>query len=171
MHNLKARYGDWAVVTGGSSGIGEKFAEKLAGAGMNLILAARRIAPLNDLADRLASQYGVEIVARAIDLSRDGCTDLLANACEGHDIGLVISNAGTGVPGRFSTGDLQCERDVIRLNCITPLEIAHHFLPSMQERKNGAIVFVSSLMGFQGVPYMALLRRTIPTARTASLQC
>ena len=55
----------------------------------------------------------------------------------------------------FSSSDIQREKDLIRLNCVTPMEITHHFLPGMLARGRGGIILVSSLMGFQGVPYMA----------------
>ena len=155
MNDLHTRYGDWALVTGASSGIGAVFAQKLAGAGMNLVLAARRIELLNELRCQLTNRHRVEIVCVQVDLSQDGCVETLAEACADFDVGLVVNNAGSGVPGPFSSSDIRRERELIRLNCVTPIEITHHFLPRMQAKRRGGIIFVSSLMGFQGVPYMA----------------
>jgi hypothetical protein len=155
MKNLRTRYGEWAIVTGASSGIGAKFAEKLAGEGMNLVLVARRKELLNGLKLELTNKYGVKLICLPLDLSLDGCLQPLIEACKDLDIGLLVNNAGTGTPGMFSSSDIQKEKDVIRLNCVTPMEITHHFLPGMLARGGGGIILVSSLMGFQGVPYMA----------------
>ena len=80
---------------------------------------------------------------------------MLVEACSDLEIGVVVNNAGTGNPGGFCSSDIQREKDVVRLNCVTPLEITHHFLPGMQSRGRRGIILVSSLVGFQGVPYMA----------------
>lgn len=155
IHKLRKRYGEWAVVTGASSGIGLRFAEKLAAEGLNLVIAARRIELLNDLREKLIREHGVEVRCLQVDLSRNDCLNRLIEVCGDIEVGLVINNAGSGVPGAFSESDIEVEKDLIRLNCISPIEITHHFLPSMLVRRKGAILFVSSLMGFQGVPYMA----------------
>ncbi len=131
------------------------FAQKLAAAGMNLVVVARRIELLNDLREQLTSECGVQVRCVQVDLSQDDCLSRVIEACGDLDIGLVVNNAGSGVPGSFVQSDIEVEKQLIRLNCITPVEITHHFLPSMLARKKGAIIFVSSLMGFQGVPYMA----------------
>jgi short-subunit dehydrogenase len=155
MKSFLARYGPWAVVTGASSGIGEQFAKVLAGAGINLVVAARRIDRLNALAKSLVDRHKVQSICVQVDLSQDGCRERLSAACEGLEIGLVVNNAGSGFPGPFVSSNLEQQRALIRLNCVTPIEITHFFLPQMQARRRGGIIFVSSLMGFQGVPYMA----------------
>jgi uncharacterized protein len=155
MQNLATRYGEWALVTGASSGIGATFAKRLAASGMNLVLVARLLESLNELKKRLVEQHAVKASVLQLDLSREGCVPQLGAGCESRDVGLVVNNAGTGAPGPFATSDLRNEKDVIQLNCITPFEITHHFLPQMQARRRGGIILVSSLMGFQGVPYMA----------------
>lgn len=152
---LRARYGEWAVVTGASSGIGAIFAQRLAAAGMNLVIVARRIDLLNALGHRLTNEHGVKIHCLQVDLSQDYCLRRVAEVCVDIEVGLVVNNAGSGVPGPFSESDAEVEERLIRLNCVTPMELTRHFLPSMLARRKGAIIFVSSLMGFQGVPYMA----------------
>jgi len=155
MHELRERYGEWAVVTGASSGMGAMFARKLAAAGLNLVVAARRIGLLNELREQLTSEHGVQVRCLQVDLSQGDCLGHLIEACADVEVGMVINNAGSGVPGAFGESDIEEEKRLIRLNCISPMEITRHFLPGMLTRRRGAIIFVSSLMGFQGVPYMA----------------
>ncbi|MCP4778297.1 MAG: SDR family NAD(P)-dependent oxidoreductase [Planctomycetaceae bacterium] len=155
MDSMRGRYGEWAIVTGASLGIGAAFANRLAAEGMNLVLVARCEDALDRLKVTLGSKYGVKIICLPVDLSQDGCLQPLIAVCSDLEIGLVVNNAGTGNPGILSSCEIEKEMDVIRLNCLTPLEITHHFLPAMQRRGKGGIILVSSLMGFQGVPYMA----------------
>ena len=62
MDSLCARCGEWAIVTGSSSGIGKMFAEKLAGEGMNLVLVALREEVPGSLERELSSKYGFKII-------------------------------------------------------------------------------------------------------------
>ena len=59
--SLRARYGPWALIAGGSEGIGFEFARRLAGAGINLLLLARREGPLATSGETLAKEFGVEV--------------------------------------------------------------------------------------------------------------
>ena len=152
---LRERLGGWALITGASSGIGEQFARQLAGLGFPLILVARRVERLQALAAELKSEFGIESRCFQIDLSVDGCAAELASRCQGLEIGLLIQNAGSGIPGDFKDCEIEKEKALLRLNCQTPMELTREFLPGLIERRRGGIVFVSSLMGFQGVPFMA----------------
>lgn len=152
---LSERYGPWALVTGASSGLGELFAQKLAAAGFNLVIAARRIELLEALKDQLSRDHGVQTRCVRVDLSEADSTDQLIRACEDLEIGLLINNAGSGVPGAFADSDIALEKGFIQLNCISPVVLVRHFLPRMLARGKGGIMLVSSLMGFQGVPFMA----------------
>src|SRR5689334_6009760 len=95
------RYGPWALITGASSGIGEEFARQAAASGLNVVLVARRENQLEDIGAELIATYGIQARVIAADLTRDGLLDTLAPATDDLDIGLVISNAGTGNPGEF----------------------------------------------------------------------
>ena len=82
MKTLLDRYGPWAVVTGASSGIGEVFAQRLAAAGLNLVIAARRIELLEALRNQLQDEHGIEVRCLEIDLSKAGGSARLIEACE-----------------------------------------------------------------------------------------
>jgi uncharacterized protein len=148
-------YGPWALVSGASSGIGEEFARQAAANGINVVLLARHEERLKDVAASLNSQYEVETRIVAIDLGRDGILDLVGEATDDLDIGLVISNAGAGNPGPFISLPRARLREIVHLNVITHLELAHHFGQKLAQRGRGGLVLVSAAAAAGGLPYMA----------------
>jgi uncharacterized protein len=149
------KVGPWALVTGASSGIGEAFARRLAKEGLSVVLVARRAERLERVAGALRADHRIETRVVPLDLSTDGAVETLLAKVADLDVGLVVSNAGTGHPGAFVKSDPAEERAIIRLNVVAPMDLARAFAPRLVERQRGAMVFVSSAMGFQGTPYMA----------------
>ena len=148
--------GRWALVTGASSGLGAEFAEQLAARGMSLVLAARRVDRLEALAARLRCQHGVDAEVQAIDLLEDGAPRRLWSAATArHSIDLLINNAGFGAHGRFDVIDPDRHADLVKLNCLVLLELAHAALGDMRPRGEGAIINVASIAAYQPVPYLA----------------
>src|SRR5262249_32806197 len=95
--------GKWALVTGASSGFGIEFATLLAERNANLVLAARRIEPMENLAARLRQQYHVEIIVEGIDLSATGAGAELKSRLDqrGIMVDVLVNNAGIGLYGGF----------------------------------------------------------------------
>lgn len=148
-------YGTWALVTGASSGIGRAFAEQLAAAGLNLVLAGRSTERLESLGESLRRTRGVEIRPIAADLSDPDGASTIIEATRDLDVGLLISNAGTGRPGRFVDQDLDQLRRRLILNATTHLELLHAFGRRFTDRGRGGIVVVSALGAQHGIPNMA----------------
>ena len=123
----KKRFGPWALVTGASSGIGKEFARQIAASGINVVLVARRDALLAELGRAISQEFDVQYRALAMDLSQEGFIERLADATHDLDIGLVVSNAGTGNPGEFLKLDRQLLQATLRLNTMAHLDITHHF--------------------------------------------
>src|SRR5271167_3565837 len=94
MKDLRARYGEYALITGASSGIGAEFAEQLAAAGLNLALVARRKDRLDALAQRLRAAHGTASEVIELDLAADGAVAELARRTARLDVGLVVASAG-----------------------------------------------------------------------------
>jgi len=149
------QFGPWAVVTGASSGIGREFAHQLADAGIKVVLVARRLAALQELGAALARGYGVDYRAVGVDLSDPGMLTPIAEATNDIDVGLLVSNAGAGLPGPFLHSDLQAQRAILRLNTAAHLGLTHHFGERLARRGRGGIVLVSALGAIHGVPYLA----------------
>jgi len=151
----KAKFGPWALVTGASSGIGKEFSKQLAANGLNIVLVARRLELLKELGRNLEKEFGVQCRAVQADLSDENFLGTIKEATQDLDIGLVVSNAGTGNPGAFikkNRDDLLID---VRLSVTAHLELCHHFAPVLVKRGRGGILLVGAMGASHGVPYMA----------------
>ena len=149
------RFGPWAVVTGASSGIGQEFALRLAAGGINVVLVARRLGILRRLADELSTQYGVACRPIGVDLTSPAFLSTIEEATRDLDVGLLVSNAGAGMPGRFLSQELDALRRQAQLNALAHLDLVHHFGRRLAARGRGGIVLVSAAGSRDGIPYMA----------------
>lgn len=155
-----ARYGPWALIAGGSEGLGGAFAAELAGRGLNLVLVARRPEPLAATAARLRQAHPAEVRAVAADLAQPGAIDEVAAATAGLAVGLLVCNAAHAPAGPFLPADEAGLATAVDLNCRAPALLAHRFLPAMAGRGRGGVVLMSSLAGLQGVPALAVYSAT-----------
>ena len=151
----KAKFGPWALVTGASSGIGKEFSRQLAAKGLNVVLVARRLELLKELGQDLEKEFGVQCRAVQVDLSDENFLDKIREATQGLDIGLVVSNAGTGNPGPFIKRNRDDLLEGVRLSVTAHLELCHHFAPVLVKRGHGGILLVGAMGASHGVPYMA----------------
>jgi len=157
---LRERYGEWALITGASAGIGAEFARALAREGMSCVLTARRADRLRELAQELESAFAVQTRVVALDLSAPDGADRLVDAVADLDIAVIIANAGYGLAGRFANHDPRRLREMVQLNCSAPVVMVKRLLPGLQSRGRGAVIIVSSTAGHQPVPFNAVYAAT-----------
>src|SRR5260370_36563546 len=95
--------GKWALITGASSGLGLEFADLLAAQKVNLVLAARRLEPMEKLASDLRRKSGVDVVVEPIDLASPGAAGRLKRSLDAKSvpIDILVNNAGYGLHGDF----------------------------------------------------------------------
>lgn len=160
--NTYSYQGKLAVVTGASSGIGEVYAGALAARGCHVVLAARSEKKLQALAGEIQRKHGVQAYALPCDLSKAGAPRQLAEsiAALGLTVDILINNAGIGTHGRFEEIDPEREQAEIMLNTAALVDLTHHFLPGMLERKDGVIVNVASMAAFAPCAYSAVYGAT-----------
>lgn len=145
----------WALVTGASSGIGLAYAEALAKQCRSVILVARNEHKLNEVAAGLGEEFGVETKVIAVDLSTIDGVNKVIDETEGLQVDLLINNAGKEESGRFLELDTTEMINSIALNCQAPLLLSHHFARKMASSGGGDILFLASIVAFQGVPFIA----------------
>lgn len=146
-----------ALVTGASSGIGIELARELARDGHDLLLTARREAPMQALAAELeAGGAGAAVIAA--DLSQPGAAARLAAEIEtrGLVVEVLINNAGLGGIGRFDRVDPVRIGEMLQVNIVALTELTRLLLPAMIARRRGRIMLVGSTAGFVPGPGMAV---------------
>lgn len=155
-HKLK-RYGDTALITGATSGIGRAFAQSLAETGMNLVLVARSQDNLDALKADLESKAGIRVLPIAQDISKPEASARIAHKVSetGWRVDLLINNAGGG---RYCWFEKQPEEQISQtflLNSYAPIMLTRHFLPGMLRRKRGAIIIVSGILADFSAPFFS----------------
>lgn len=160
MKNRIEKYGKWVLITGASSGIGEEFARKFASLGLKVILVARRKEKLEELALELQAKHKVETIVIAVDLSHDNFYEEIKKGIGNREVGILVNNAAMGSVGEFQNADAEYEKNMVKVNCVAPVVLTHHFVKPMIERKKGAIIFLGSLLSFQPTPYSATYSAT-----------
>lgn len=146
----RARHGPWAVVAGGSEGVGAALAQQLAEAGIHLVLLARKPGPLEEAA-AMAREHGVEVRTLAVDLTDPDAASRIGEATDDIEVGLLVFNAGANTYGHeFVTGEPDRFQQVIDLNIGAQLALVQMFGAPMKERRRGGILLVGSLAGFMG---------------------
>jgi hypothetical protein len=90
-----------------------------------------------------------------IDLAEADAARQIADATESLDIGLLVSNAGFGLQGEHSTIDAKAMADMLLVNCNTPMQLTHSFIPRLRKRGRGGMILTSSVEALIGCPYSA----------------
>jgi len=149
-----------AVVTGASSGIGAAFARALGARGERVVLVARRVERLADLARELGGEPHALVVP--LDLAVPGAADALRAELDGRRIAvdLLVNSAGLGHTAPFDEQRPEAIRAMLDVNVRALVELVHAFLPGMRARRRGRIVNVASNAAFQPVPYLAVYAAT-----------
>jgi len=142
--------GRLAMVTGASSGIGEAYAALLAADGWDLVLVARRRDRLEELAARLADEYGVAAHIAQADLADEAQLEQLCAEMEAQPVELLVNNAALAHYMPFAELEVEKAEELVDLNVLAPVLLSRTVLPGMIERGAGAVINVASLLAFSG---------------------
>lgn len=148
----------WALITGGTSGIGKELANLFANDKYNLILVARDEQELSSTAAELRSS-GIEIKTIAKDLSKMDEAKALCNEVD-VPVEILVNDAGQGLYGLFKDNDLERELDIIHLNICATVILTKHFVKEMAARGSGKVLNLGSIAGKLPGPWQAVYHAT-----------
>ncbi|WP_454062476.1 SDR family NAD(P)-dependent oxidoreductase [Candidatus Nitrospira salsa] len=145
-----------AIVTGASRGIGAEYAQRLASRGYPLLLVGRDKTRLQQVSEHISRDHHVKVIIECLDLSIVGAAHQLFALAQKSKTpaDILINNAGFGMYGTFSDMPMTRIREMLQLHITTVVESTRLFLPTMIERRSGAIINVASVAGFLPIPYM-----------------
>uniref|UniRef100_A0A182F4M8 Steroid dehydrogenase n=1 Tax=Anopheles albimanus TaxID=7167 RepID=A0A182F4M8_ANOAL len=161
--SLVQKYGPWAVITGGSDGIGKAYAHYLAQKGMKVLLVARNAAKLSNVAQEITEKYGVECRFAVADFSKgEQIFPQLEQELAPFDIGILVNNVGV-----ISEKPILLERmeksllwNLINVNVGAATLLCNIVIPQMKRNKRGLIVNISSMAAFSPTPYLNVYAAT-----------
>lgn len=155
MTRLSQKYGSLALIAGASEGIGAAFADRLAAQGMDLVLVARRLPPLEEFAARMRATHKVQVQCISCDLSEPDATAQILAQLGDRQVNVLVYNAALNYIGRYEEGDPAHYQRLVQANCATPAVMAQVFGAQMVAAGRGAVILMASLAGFQGSGFLA----------------
>jgi uncharacterized protein len=147
---------NWALITGGSAGIGYELAKLFAADRFNLVLVARNEARLKRVAEEFRGEHGIAVKILARDLSNAAAPAQIFEELRDTQVSVLVNNAGFGWHGSFVEDNLQRSLDMMHVNMDSLVALTHLFAQPMLARREGRILNVASTAAFQPGPTAAI---------------
>lgn len=149
----------FALITGGSQGLGRAIAEELAQRGIDLILVALDTPELYETKEYFQANYpSIQVETFACDLTQDTAPREVFEFVEKNNFSVhyLINNAGVGYTGRFETLTEQFVSTIIKLNVLALTKLTHLFIPMLKKNKPAYILNISSMAGLYTMPFKTI---------------
>ena len=140
---------DYALITGASAGLGAEFARQLARKGLNLVLVARRLEPLIELANELKTRQAIDIHTISCDLSQQDAPTQLFEECQnlGLRVSWLVNNAGVAGHDLIADRNWNDHQAFFQLMMTSIAHMCHLFIPEMISAKCGYVINIASVAG------------------------
>ena len=151
------------LITGASAGIGREFARQLAPVVNTMVLVARRYDRLEALELELKIvNPRLEVFCRQLDLRDQSELERFCDWLDesGLSVDLLVNNAGLGDRGAFIDSEWERLHSMLQVNIVALTYLTYRILPSMRKSGCGAILNVSSVVGFFPIPNLAVYAAT-----------
>lgn len=146
--------GKTALITGGSSGIGEAMAEALGQAGAKIILVARRKPQLEEARERLTAKNVNVISCISADLESLDASSVLAKEAitSAGQVDILVNGAGVNLRETFMEVSQESWSRQIHLQLSTPFFLTQALAPQMKKNHWGRIINIASLQSYRAFP-------------------
>lgn len=153
---------NWALITGGSMGIGYELAQLFAKDGYNLILVARTQEDLDRAKKDLQNGNNIEVETISKNLFEVNASQEIYDEVKrrGHQVSILVNDAGQGEYGFFNEIDMQRDIDIINLNVMAPVLLTKLFLKDMIANKQGKILNLASIVSKNPSPLLTIYSAT-----------
>ncbi len=140
----------WALVSGGSKGIGYAIATALAKRNYNLILIARNEEDLNNAKNKLESAFSIQVEILVLDMSKEDSASVIESWCTENNLPLkmVCNVSGIGGSADYLSASLTDSLYMLRLNTEPAISLIYYLLPLLKKNQPSFILNVSSMAGF-----------------------
>ena len=174
--NLKKKYNaKWAIVTGGSSGIGKALVDKLLQQGLNVLIVAMDDHLLVQTTNEYVAKYPKQqTIPVPCNLGKPGYMDQINEYTKDKDVQILFCNAGFMMTGFYTSKPIEAHLINYNCNVTCHIELAYEYTKRMQESNlAGCVVFTGSPAGFLPSPFSVLYGSTkaFLTEFAASLSC
>ena len=165
LPNFVSVYGkdSYALITGGSEGIGKGFADALASKGVNVILVARNKDKLEKAKQDIEKRFKVKVITHSMDLSKSSEHDYraLKSKTDAVDVSLLVNNAGMISGSKLRDYSHDEVEKIISLNCTSAVHLMKLYLPNLENRGfRSGVINVGSSFGVSPMPYCSLYSAT-----------
>jgi NAD(P)-dependent dehydrogenase (short-subunit alcohol dehydrogenase family) len=165
-----------AIVTGGSKGLGEAMAEGLASAGAKVALSSRHQSEVDEVARRIADEYGTETLAVQADVTKNSEVKTLVEQTieKFGKIDILINNAGINIRGPIDELTYDEFQQVQKINVDGVWLCSKAVIPHMKQQKSGKIINMASTLGLVGLanrtPYATSKGAIVQMTRALGLE-
>ena len=149
------KYGEWAVVTGATDGIGKEYARQLAKRGFNIVLISRTMAKLQVVAEEIRHESHIEVKVIEFDFSSCSEYDELSLELKDLDVGILVNNVGAsyGSMDPFYKCDMVKTVNILHVNTFSDVYMTKIVLSGMVKRRRGAVIHISSASVYLDIPF------------------
>ena len=152
----------FALITGGSSGIGKAMARELAQRKINVLIVALEEPVLHETAAQIREEFQVKTDSLGIDLTQEDAPQKVYDWCKSHnyEVGILINNAGFGRGGLFENTAIREYYQMMRLNNQAAVGLTYYFLPELKALPKAFILNMSSMEATLPLPYKTVYTGT-----------
>lgn len=150
------QFGEWAVVTGATDGIGKEYARQLAKKGFNIVLISRTGTKLKDVALEIENDFQIETKILQFDFTKTSGYERIENVVNDLDIGILVNNVA--MASRSFTAFHECDMEnavaTLQCNIFSDVRMTNIVLKGMTRRGRGAIIHLASSVMYLDAPYV-----------------